>query len=139
VAGSMGATSAILIIAGGLFIVWKKAAAWRIIVGGLAGFSVAQTVFWLTGLSPAGNPLYAMLAGSFIFGLFFVITEPVSASQTTDPGRWIYGIFFGIMVVVIRTFSAWPAAVMFATLLANMFAPLLDYLMKQNQKKRKAA
>ena len=108
-------------------------------VGGFAGFLAAQTAFWLTGLSSAGNPVYALFAGSFIFGVFFVITEPVSASQTTGTGRWIYGIFFGIMVVVIRTFSAWPAAVMFATLLANMFAPLLDYLIKQRKQKRKAA
>jgi Na+-transporting NADH:ubiquinone oxidoreductase subunit B len=137
--GSLGETSAILLILAGLYIVWKKAAAWQIVVGGFAGFLVAQTVFWLTGLYAAGNPLYALFAGSFIFGVFFVITEPVSASQTTNPGRWIYGAFFGIMVVVIRTFSAWPAAVMFATLLSNMFAPLLDYWMKQRKQKRKAA
>jgi Na+-transporting NADH:ubiquinone oxidoreductase subunit B len=139
VPGSLGETSAILLILGGLYIVWKKAAAWQIVVGGFAGFLVTQTVFWLTGLSAAGNPLYALFAGSFIFGVFFVITEPVSASQTTNPGRWIYGIFFGIMVIVIRTFSAWPEAVMFATLLANMFAPLLDYWMKQRKQKRKTA
>jgi Na+-transporting NADH:ubiquinone oxidoreductase subunit B len=137
--GSLGETSAVLLILGGLYIVWKKAAAWQIVVGGLGGFLVTQTVFWLTGLSAAGNPLYVLFAGSFIFGMFFVITEPVSASQTTSPGRWIYGAFFGIMVVVIRTFSAWPEAVMFATLLANMFAPLLDYWMKQRKQKRKAA
>lgn len=139
ISGSMGETSAVLLIFGGLYIVWKKAAAWQIVVGGFCGFLVAQTVFWLTGLSLAGNPLYALFAGSFIFGVFFVITEPVSASQATNPGRWIYGIFFGIVVVVIRSFSAWPAAVMFATLLANMFAPLLDYLIKQRRQKRKAA
>jgi Na+-transporting NADH:ubiquinone oxidoreductase subunit B len=137
--GSLGETSAVLLILGGLYIVWKKAAAWQIVVGGFGGFLATQTVFWLTGLSSAGNPLYALFAGSFIFGVFFVITEPVSASQTTNPGRWIYGAFFGIMVVVIRSFSAWPAAVMFATLLANMFAPLLDYWMNQRRQKRKAA
>ena len=137
--GSLGETSAVLLILGGLYIIWKKAAAWQIVIGGFGGFLVTQTVFWLIGLSSAGNPLYALFAGSFIFGVFFVITEPVSASQTTNPGRWIYGVFFGIMVVVIRTFSAWPEAVMFATLLSNMFAPLLDYWMKQRKQKRKAA
>ncbi|UCG00159.1 MAG: RnfABCDGE type electron transport complex subunit D [Spirochaetaceae bacterium] len=139
ISGSLGETSAMLLILGGLYIVWKKAAAWQIVVGGFTGFLVAQTTFWLTGLSATGNPLYMLFAGSFIFGVFFVITEPVSASQTTNPGRWIYGIFFGIMVVVIRTFSAWPAAVMFATLLSNMFAPLLDYVIKQQRQKRKTA
>ena len=137
--GSLGETSAVLLILGGLYIIWKKAAAWQIVIGGFGGFLVTQTVFWLIGLSSAGNPLYALFAGSFIFGVFFVITEPVSASQTTNPGRWIYGVFFGIMVVVIRTFSAWPEAVMFATLLSNIFAPLLDYWMKQRKQKRKTA
>jgi Na+-transporting NADH:ubiquinone oxidoreductase subunit B len=139
VSGSFGETSAVLLVLGGLYIVWKKAAAWQIVLGGLAGFLLAQTVFWLVGIRDAAMPLYALVAGSFVFGVFFVITEPVSASQTTNQGRWIYGLFFGIMVVVIRTFSAWPEAVMFATLLANMFAPILDYTIKQRKQKRQAA
>ena len=139
VSGSFGETSAILLILGGIYIIWKKAAAWQIVLGGLGGFLATQIVFWLLGIRGAAMPLYALLAGSFVFGVLFVITEPVSASQTTNQGRWIYGAFFGIMVVVIRTFSAWPAAVMFATLLANMFAPILDYLIKQRKQKRKAA
>jgi Na+-transporting NADH:ubiquinone oxidoreductase subunit B len=139
ISGSLGETSAVLLLLGGLYIVLKKTASWQIVAGGFAGFLVSQTVFWLTGLSPADNPVFALFAGSFIFGVFFVITEPVSASQTTGEGRWIYGIFFGIMVVVIRTFSAWPEAVMFATLLANMFAPLLDYLIRQRKRSRSAA
>jgi Na+-transporting NADH:ubiquinone oxidoreductase subunit B len=139
VSGSLGETSAVLLVLGGLYIVWKKAAAWQIVVGGLGGFLITQTVFWLVGIKAAAMPLYALLAGSFVFGMFFVITEPVSASQTTNQGRWIYGLFFGVMVVVIRTFSAWPEAVMFATLLSNMFAPILDYMIKQRRQKRQAA
>jgi Na+-transporting NADH:ubiquinone oxidoreductase subunit B len=139
VSGSFGETSALLLLLGGLYIVWKKAAAWQIVLGGLGGFLLTQVLFWLAGIPAAGDPLHVLLAGSFIFGVFFVITEPVSASQTTNPGRWIYGTFFGIMVVVIRTFSAWPEAVMFATLLANMFAPILDYLIRQRRQKRSAA
>ncbi len=139
VSGSFGETSALLLLLGGLYIVWKKAAAWQIVLGGLGGFLLTQVLFWLAGIPAAGDPLHVLLAGGFIFGVFFVITEPVSASQTTNPGRWIYGTFFGIMVVVIRTFSAWPEAVMFATLLANMFAPILDYLIRQRRRKRSAA
>ena len=139
VSGSLGETSAVLLILGGLYIIWKKAAAWQIVLGGLAGFLVTQTAFWLLGISGAVMPLYALLGGSFVYGVLFVITEPVSASQTTNQGRWIYGTFFGVLVVLIRIFSAWAAAVMFATLLANMFAPILDYMIKQRKQKRKAA
>jgi Na+-transporting NADH:ubiquinone oxidoreductase subunit B len=67
----------------------------------------------------------------------FCITDPVSASQTTNGGRWIYGAIFGVLCVLIRTFSSWPAAVTFAVLIANMFAPLLDHLMKQAKAKKK--
>jgi len=139
VSGSFGETSAVLLILGGIYIIWKKAAAWQIVLGGLAGFLAVQSAFWLLGIREAAMPLYALLAGSFVFGVLFVITEPVSASQTTNQGRWIYGVLFGILVVVIRTFSAWPEAVMFATLLANMFAPILDHMIKQRRQKRNAA
>ena len=135
VSGSFGEASAVLIVLGGLYIVWKKAASYQIVVSALLGMSITQTVFWLSGLPGAVDPLRALLAGSFIFGLFFIITEPISASQTTNTGRWIYGAFFGIIVPVIRLFSVWPAAVMFATLLANMFAPILAYAIKQQRKK----
>jgi Na+-transporting NADH:ubiquinone oxidoreductase subunit B len=139
VSGSLGETSALLLLLGGIYIVWKKAASYQIVVGGLAGFLVVQTALWAAGVVRAASPLYALVAGSFVFGLLFVITEPVSASQTTPVGRWAYGIFFGAVVVAIRTFSAWPEAVMFATLLANMFAPILDYVLRQARQKRVAA
>lgn len=133
--GSFGETSAILILIGGLYIIYKKAAAWRLTVSAAAGFLVLQTILYLAGVPTATDPLYALLSGSFLFAAFFMITDPVSASQSTDPGRWIYGALFGALTVLIRVFANWPEGVTFAILLANMFAPLIDYLMK-NRKKR---
>jgi Na+-transporting NADH:ubiquinone oxidoreductase subunit B len=137
--GSFGETSAILVILGGLYIVYKKAANWRIVTSAISSFLVMQTIFWLAGAGDAYNPLYALVSGSFLLGAFFMITDPVSASQTTDLGRWIYGALFGVLTVLIRTFSIWPAAITFAILLSNMFAPLLDYYIKERKKKRAAA
>ena len=139
VPGSMGEASALLILLGGIFIIYKKAANLRIVLSSLAGFLVMQTILWALGVSTAADPLYALLSGSFLLAAFFMITDPVSASQTTDPGRVIYGAFFGVMTVLIRVFSSWPEGVTFAILLANMFAPLLDYLMKERAKRKKAA
>jgi Na+-transporting NADH:ubiquinone oxidoreductase subunit B len=68
-----------------------------------------------------------------------MITDPVSSSQTTNLGRWIYGGLFGVMAVLIRVFSNWPEAVTFAILFANMFAPLIDYTIKEQKKKKAAA
>lgn len=69
-----------------------------------------------------------------MLGILYMATDPVSASQT-NPGRWIYGAFIGAVTAVIRNFSIWSGGVMFAILLGNMFAPILDYYIKQAKKK----
>ncbi|HHT80894.1 MAG: RnfABCDGE type electron transport complex subunit D [Sphaerochaeta sp.] len=143
--GSFGETSAILILLGGLFIIYKKAANWKIVVSSIGSFLLLQTLFWATGLQIAtesglqavATPLAALLGGGFLFAAFFMITDPVSASQSTDAGRWIYGAMFGILTVLIRTFSTWVEGITFAILLANMFAPLLDTLLKNAKAKKK--
>ena len=136
-AGSYGETFALLILVCGIILMIQKVASFRVIFGSLIGFGVLQTIFWLAGIETAIHPLYAFVSGSFLFGVMFNITDPISASQTTDLGRWIYGAFFGLMCSLIRTFSAWPEAVTFAVLLANMFGPILNYVIKQGQEKKK--
>ncbi len=139
VAGSIGETSAILILVCGIYLMVRKVASYRIVLGGAVGFLALQTAFWLLELGKFYDPFSAVLSGSFLFGVLFCITDPISASQTTNAGRWIYGLIFGLLCALIRTFSSWPEAVTFAVLIANMFAPLLDHLVKQSRKKAKAA
>jgi Na+-translocating ferredoxin:NAD+ oxidoreductase RnfD subunit len=111
----------------------------------LTSFLLLQSIFWASGLQIAtesgikgvADPLTALLSGSFLFAAFFMITDPVSSSQTTDAGRWIYGAVFGILTVLIRIFANWVEGVTFAILLANMFAPLLDTLLKGAKAKKK--
>jgi len=136
--GSFGETSALLIIIGGLFIIYKKAANWKVVLSSIVGFLLFQFILWTTGTAQSSDPLYAMLSGSFLFAAFFMVTDPVSSSQTTDLGRVIYGAAFGILTVLIRVFSTWAEGVTFAILLVNMFAPLLDYLIKEGKKKKRA-
>lgn len=138
--GTIGGTSALLAIAGGLYLLFTKTANYRIVISGILGYLITQTLIWQSGAKDAVDPLHGMLAGSFMVGIFFYATDPVSASQT-DEGRWIYGAFIGIMSSIITVFSAWPAGTMFAILLANMFAPLMDHFIKEfkSSKKAKAA
>lgn len=138
ISGSIGETSAILIILGGIYIIWKKAANYRIVLGCLAGFFFFQTLLWLFHVKNAADPISAFLAGGFCIGIFFYATDPISAAQT-DEGKWIYGIFIGIISVVIRVLAAWPEGVMFAILLGNMFSPILDYHIREAKMKRKKA
>jgi Na+-transporting NADH:ubiquinone oxidoreductase subunit B len=139
VSGSLGETSAILIVLAGLYLMYKKIANWKIVVSAFVSFMLMQGILYYSGLESASDPLSAALAGSFMFALIFMITDPVSSSQTTDPGRVIYGSLFGILTVLIRIFSVWPEAVTFSILLVNMFAPLIDYIVKESRKKGKPA
>jgi Na+-transporting NADH:ubiquinone oxidoreductase subunit B len=134
--GVIGGTSAVLTLLCGLYIVWRKAASYRIVLAGFLGFAVVQTLLWRLGLGHAADPLRAATAGSLVIGLFFYATDPVSASQT-NPGRWIYGALIGALSPVIATFSAWPAGTMFAILLANMFAPIMDHAIRTLQARKR--
>jgi Na+-transporting NADH:ubiquinone oxidoreductase subunit B len=138
VSGCIGETSAALLILGGLFIVWKKAASWRIVLSSLLAFLSLQAMLWLLGVPRAADPASAILSGSAVLGLFFMATDPVSAAQTQG-GRWIYGSLVGALIVLIRAFSAWPEGTMFAVLLGNAFAPIIDYAIRQRQARAKAA
>jgi Na+-transporting NADH:ubiquinone oxidoreductase subunit B len=135
-AGSMGETSAILILAGGLFIIARKAASWRLVLSCLMGGVFTSGVFQLTGFSNIPSPLETLFAGSFLFGSFYVVTEPVSGAKTR-PGQWIYGGMIGSLIVVLRGFSNFSEGVMFSVLIFNAFVPTLDQIVQKFQLKRK--
>lgn len=137
VSGCMGETSAVLLVLGGLYIIATKAANWRIVVSDLLAFLVLQTAFWLAGVPRAADPLSALLAGSFLLGMLFMATDPISAAQT-QAGRWIYGALIGALTVLIRTFSLWPEATGFAILLGNTFAGIIDHFVRRAKEKAKA-
>lgn len=133
VAGSLGETSALLIVLGGLYIIATKAASWRIVLSTLVAFAGLQAIFWLAGVRNAADPLTALLSGSVLFGAVFMATDPVSASQTQG-GRWFFGAIIGVSIVLIRTFSIWPEGTMFAILLGNIFGPIVDYAIRSRKK-----
>ncbi|MBC8213403.1 MAG: NADH:ubiquinone reductase (Na(+)-transporting) subunit B [Candidatus Marinimicrobia bacterium] len=140
--GSIGETSTLIILFSGLFLIITKIANWRIIFGiltGMVGFA------YLTNLmaSASSNPMLALtpqthlVIGGFAFGMVFMATDPVSASQT-NAGRWIYGIMIGALTVIIRSLNpAFPEGMMLAILLGNAFAPLIDYYVLRGHIKRR--
>ncbi len=130
--GSMGAISGIGALIGALILIIMGVASWRIMLGGVLGLIAAVLIF--NGLGPTGNPLYAipwywhLILGGFAFGLVFLATDPVPAA-TTNIGRWIFGITVGLLTVVVRvTNPAHYEGVVFAILLASIFAPLMDFV-----------
>lgn len=131
VPGAIGATSTLACLMGAVVLIGTRIASARIIVGMLIGMTASAVLFNLFG-DPANA--YAALSwhwhlvlGSFAFGTIFLATDPVSAPMT-DTGRWIYGLLVGGFVILIRVMNAThPDGIMFAILLGNILAPLIDY------------
>jgi Na+-translocating ferredoxin:NAD+ oxidoreductase subunit D len=125
VAGSVGETSAVLLLAGGLYLVAVRAADWRIPVALLG--AVALLSAGLHGLDSARHPgaLAALGSGGLMLGAWFLATDPTSSPMTRS-GAWIYGLAIGALVVVIRQFSGQPEGVMYALLLGSALVPHID-------------
>lgn len=123
--GSMGVTSAVLILIGGLYLFVTRTASRTTILSVVLSYAVlTQTLHWAgVGRVPPG--WIAVLGGGFFLGAFFMATDPVS-SPRTEGARVLYGILIGTATVVIRNFSVFNGGLMFAILLGNMFAPILD-------------
>ena len=136
--GSLGETSALLIILGGIYIVYKKAANWRLVTSCLLGGIVLSTILHAAGFETAASPISGIFAGSFLFGAVFVVTEPISGAKT-NTGQWIYGFMIGALTMVLRVFSNFSAGIMFSVLIMNAFVPILDQAVRQVKTTTKVA
>lgn len=139
--GSIGSTSTLACLLGGIFLIYTRIASWRIISGVFIGMVLTASLFNFIGSD--SNPMFAMpwywhlSLGGFAFGMVFMATDPVSASMTST-GRWMYGILIGFMTVLIRVVNpAYPEGIMLAILFANIFSPLIDYFVVQANIKRR--
>ncbi|MHC5161157.1 MAG: RnfABCDGE type electron transport complex subunit D, partial [Planctomycetota bacterium] len=137
ISGTVGVTSALLILVGGVYLYWTKTASRTTILSVIITYVVwNQLLFWC-GVEPVPGAWPAVLGGGFLFGAFFMATCPVS-SPRTEPAKIIYGILIATCTMVIRNFSIFNGGLMFSILLGNMFAPILDYAVKAYQDKQKA-
>jgi Na+-translocating ferredoxin:NAD+ oxidoreductase subunit D len=125
VAGSVGETSALLLLLGGLYLVAVRAADWRIPTALLASVAVLSGA--LHELDPARYPgvLTALGSGGLMLGAWFLATDSTSSPMTRS-GAWIYGAAIGALVVLIRQFSGQPEGVMYALLLGSALTPHID-------------
>lgn len=136
--GSIGETNKLLILLGGLFLIYCGIASWRIMIASVLGLVFTAGLFNLladysTNAMLTITPLQHILIGSFLFGTVFMASEPVTSAHT-NKGRWIYGFMIGVLTVIIRSVNpAYPEGVMLSILIMNMFAPLIDYyIVKSN-------
>lgn len=130
--GSMGETSAVACSIGVLLLVWTQVASWRTVLGVIGGS--AAMAFFLNAVGSATNPMFAVpfhyhiVLGGWAFGAAFMATDPVT-SPLSERGRWVYGVWVGALMILIRVVNpAYPEGTMLALLLMNLFAPLIDQL-----------
>jgi Na+-transporting NADH:ubiquinone oxidoreductase subunit B len=135
IAGSLGETSALLILIGAAYLLYKKAASWQMMVSTLLGAGVLSSVLYLTGVSSAA-PWFTLLSGGLMFGAVFMVTDPVSAPNDKTV-QWIAGILIGVITIIIRTFSLFTEGMMFAILIVNALTPLLELKYRQMKQARK--
>ena len=139
--GSIGETSVIAIAIGAVILLWTGVASWKTMLSVFVGGAVMGWIFNTIGpdTSIAQMPWYEHLClGGFCFGAVFMATDPVTSSRTEN-GKFVYGFLIGAMAIIIRVLNpGYPEGMMLAILLMNIFAPLIDYVVVQNNISRRA-
>ncbi len=127
--GSLGETSAILILLGGIYLIARNMMNWRITASILATVFLMSGAMYLVDSSAYPSPVFMLFAGGLMLGAVFMATDMV-ASPMTNIGCVIYGTLIGFLVVVIRLWGGMPEGVMYAILIANAVSPHIDALIQ---------
>ena len=124
--GTVGVTSALLILIGGIYLFYTKTASRTTILWLIGTYVVLNQLLHWAGVDPVPTAPTAVLGGGFLFGAFYMATDPVSSART-ELGKVFYAIIIGVCTTVIRNFSIFNGGLMFSILIGNMFAPIIDY------------
>ena len=129
IGGCIGETSAVLILLGGLYMLWKKIITWHIPVFYLGTLALMS---WALGIVPnkgielfSGDGLFAILSGGAMIGAWFMATDMVT-SPIAKKGQIIFAVGCGVITYVIRRYGGYPEGVSYSILLMNAVVPMLD-------------
>jgi len=123
--GSLGETSGLLLLLGGIYLWLRRDLDWRIPVSILLTVVIFSAVLSLVDATRFPTPLFSVFSGGLLLGAIYMATDPVT-SPITPRGAWIFGIGVGVLVMLIRVFGGLPEGVMYAILLMNAATPLID-------------
>jgi Na+-translocating ferredoxin:NAD+ oxidoreductase subunit D len=129
IGGSLGEISALLLILGGLYMLFTKVITWHIPVSIIVTVGFVAGIFWLVNPEVYINPTYHILTGGLMLGAIFMATDMVS-SPMNPKGQMIYGVGIGLITISIRLFGAYPEGISFAILIMNAFTPLINTFVK---------
>jgi len=124
-AGSLGETSGLLLLLGGVYLFLRRDLDWRIPVSILLSVAIFSLVLTFFDAARFPTPQFSIFSGGLLLGALYMATDPVT-SPVTPKGAWIFGIGVGVLVVLIRVFGGLPEGVMYAILLMNAATPLID-------------
>ena len=127
--GSLGEISALALLIGGAYLLYRQVISWHIPITMLATIGIMTGIFWLINPEHYANPLIHLLSGGAILGAFFMATDLVT-SPMTKKGMIVFALGIGIITAVIRLFGAYPEGVSFAILIMNAFVPLINHFFK---------
>jgi electron transport complex protein RnfD len=125
IGGCLGETSAVALLIGGIYLLFKRTIDWRIPLGCAISLGLFSGAFWLADPGRYASPLFHFLGGGFLLGALFMATDMVT-SPITPKATWIYALGIGAVIGVIRLFSGYPEGVMYSILFMNTFVPLLN-------------
>jgi electron transport complex protein RnfD len=127
--GSLGETSALLILLGGLYLLYRRIISWHIPVAMVGSLLILAAVFHLLDPQSYLGPMVHLLSGATLLGAFFIATDLVT-SPVTPKGQLLFGAGCGALVFVIRTWAGYPEGMAFAVMLMNGLTPLIDHYIR---------
>jgi Na+-translocating ferredoxin:NAD+ oxidoreductase subunit D len=127
--GSLGEVSAIALLIGAAYMFYKKIITWHIPVSYLLTVVIFSGIFWLIDPQHYFDPLFHLLTGGMMLGVFYMATDMVTSPVNTR-GMLIFGAGCGLITMIIRLWGAYPEGVSFAILIMNAFVPLINRSVK---------
>jgi len=123
--GSLGEISALALIIGAVYMLIRKIITWHIPVSYLGTVVIFAGILWLINPEMYVNPLFHLVTGGMMLGVFFMATDMVSSPMSAK-GMLIFGFGCGLITMLIRVWGAYPEGVSFAILIMNAFVPLIN-------------
>ena len=130
--GSLGEVSALALILGAIYMLARKIITWQTPTAYIGSVVVFSGILWLIDPAHYVDPLFHLVTGGMMLGVFFMATDMVS-SPMSGKGQLVFGVGAGILTILIRVFGAYPEGVSFAILIMNAFVPLIDRGFKPNR------
>ncbi len=123
--GSLGEVSALAILLGACYLLWKKIITWHIPVSFIGTALIFSAILWLVNPEQYMDPLMTIFTGGIMLGACFMATDMVT-SPMSKSGQLIFGFGCGLLTIIIRNWGAYPEGVSFAILLMNSVTPLIN-------------